>query len=719
MASKRRLHAAQRVVGDVQAQHLALGRQLRLAVELGQVRDVDRQARARILVLPQSAEQVELSDRLVALDVDDRIHGLVAAREEGTARVPHRVESAGTDEGLDRALVAHHLRHLVQEVLERGETPLLGAGFYNRVDDRTAHVLDGVQAEADRLAVRRKVTHRRVHVRGQDRDVHVTALRQVQGSTIFVVLRRGQQGCHVLRREVRLEEGRPVGDEAVCGRVGLVERVGGEGNDDVPQGLDRLLGVAVIDHALAETLELLVQDLLLLLTHGLTQNVCLAERVARQLLGDLHDLLLIHDQTEGRSQDVLEWLRQLRVDGRDLLTPVLTQRVVRVGVRTHRAGTVQGADGRDVFEVVGLHELEEVAHTATIQLEDAEGVASSQQLVGLLVVEGQVVEVRVRLAVERNVLKGVGHDGQVTQAQEVHLQQAQRLARRVVELRDDRAVLRALHDRDDVGERVGAHDDRTRMHTPLACQALQAERVLDDLVRVGVLLVELTELRGLGVALVLLVEDAVDRDVLAHDRRGQRLGELLTDLEVLAENARGVLQGLLGLNRAVGDDLADAVLAVLALDVGDDLVAPAFVKVDVEVGHRDSLGVEESLENQAVLEGVELGDLQGVGHHRARTRATARSHADTLGLRPIDVVGDREEVAGEAHLDDDVFLVLGLLAHVVRDAIREAIAQASLNLLDEPRGLVFTLGHREVGHVVRALLRGREVHVAALGDLEG
>ena len=330
-----------------------------------------------------------------------------------------------------------------------------------------------------------------------------------------------------------------------------------------------------------------------------------------------------------------------------------------------------------------------------------------------------MIEVRIRLAVQRDVLECIGDDGEVTQAQEVHLEQPQRLARRVVELRDDRAVLRALHDRDDVGERVGAHDDRTRVHAPLARQALQAERVLDDLVRVGVLLVELTELRGLRVALVLLVEDAVDRDVLTHDRRGQRLGELLADLEVLAEDTRRVLQGLLRLNRAVGDDLADAILAVLALDVGDNLVAPAFVEVDVEVGHRDSLRVEESLEDQTVIEGVQLGDLHGVGHHRAGTRATARPHADPLGLRPVDVVGNGEEVAGESHRNNDVFLVLGLLAHVVRDTVREAVAQASLDLLDEPRGLVFALGHREVGHVVRALLRGREMHVAALGDLEG
>ena len=70
---------------------------------------------------------------------------------------------------------------------------------------------------------------------------------------------------------------------------------------------------------------------------------------------------------------------------------------------------------------------------------------------------------------------------------------------------------------------VGAHDDRAGVHAPLSRQSLQAERILDDLVRVRVLLVELTELRGLGVAFVLLVEDAVDRDVLAHDRRGSAL----------------------------------------------------------------------------------------------------------------------------------------------------------------------------------------------------
>ena len=99
--------------------------------------------------------------------------------------------------------------------------------------------------------------------------------------------------------------------------------------------MNRFFGVSVIDHALAEALELLVQNFLLLLTHGLAQNICLAQGVARQLLGDLHDLFLVDDQTESRSKNVFKWLRKLRVNRSDLLTPVLTQRVVRVGICTH------------------------------------------------------------------------------------------------------------------------------------------------------------------------------------------------------------------------------------------------------------------------------------------------------------------------------------------------------------------------------------------------
>ena len=53
-------------------------------------------------------------------------------------------------------------------------------------------------------------------------------------------------------------------------------------------------------------------------------------------------------------------------------------------------------------------------------------------------------------------------------------------------------------------------------------------------------------------------------------------------------------------HRAERDDLGDVVGAVLARDVGDDLVAAGILEVDVDVGHRHAVGVEEALEGQLV-----------------------------------------------------------------------------------------------------------------------
>ena len=117
-----------------------------------------------------------------------------------------------------------------------------------------------------------------------------------------------------------------------------------------------------------------------------------------------------------------------------------------------------------------------------------------------------------------------------------------------------------------------------------------------------------------------------------------------------------------------------------------------------------------------MVERVQLGNAHRVRHHRACTGATARTHADAVALCPVDEVGDHEEVAGEAHGGNNPHLVLCLLAHGVGNTLREAVVQALLDLLHEPRFLVFALGHGEVRHVVRL---GIELHVAAFSDFEG
>ena len=96
-------------------------------------------------------------------------------------------------------------------------------------------------------------------------------------------------------------------------------------------------------------------------------------------------------------------------------------------------------------------------------------------------------------------------------------------------------------------------------------------------------------------------------------RVGDQLGEAVADAVVVAEDARGVARGRAREHAAEGDDLRDAVGAVLLGHVADHAIAAADGEVDVDVRHRHALGVEEALEQQVVAERVDVRDLEAVG----------------------------------------------------------------------------------------------------------
>ncbi|MDF9803148.1 hypothetical protein M2436_001695 [Streptomyces sp. HB372] len=377
---------------------------------------------------------------------------------------------------------------------------------------------------------------------------------------------------------------------------------------------------------------------------------------------------------------------------------------------------VEGRDGGDVLEVVGLHLAQQGAHRPAVELEDAERVAAAEQFVRLGVVQREGEHLQVDALVGLHHLDGVVHDRQVAQAEEVHLQQAERLALRVVPLRDGDAVGVPDPDGGVVDDRLAGHDDACGVHAHLPDQALDALGRVDDLLDVRFALVHPPDLARLAVARVLGVGDAVEVDALAEDVGGHGLGEPVAHRVRVAEDAGGVLDGVLGLDLAVGADHGDLVGAVLLSHVPDHLDAPALVEVDVDVGHGDALGVEEPLEDQPVLDRVEVGDAHRVRDDRPGGGTTAGAHRDAVVLGPHDEVGDDQEVPREPHLDDDVHLVLDLLLPVVGDAVREAAAHADPDLLLEPGDLREAVRDLELRHEVLRLEHAGGVDL--LGDQE-
>ena len=143
------------------------------------------------------------------------------------------------------------------------------------------------------------------------------------------------------------------------------------------------------------------------------------------------------------------------------------QRVVEVGDRLlavlaadvggdvrHRPGPEEGDHGGQVAHLGRLELLDVSAHAGALQLEDAHRVAAAQQLEGLRVVQRQVVDVEADGPMRPHQLDGLRQDREVDEAQEVELQEAERLAGVHLELgHRGLAVGRAL-ERHDLGQRV-------------------------------------------------------------------------------------------------------------------------------------------------------------------------------------------------------------------------------------------------------------------------
>ncbi len=156
---------------------------------------------------------------------------------------------------------------------------------------------------------------------------------------------------------------------------------------------------------------------------------------------------------------------------------------------------------------------------------------------------------------------------------------------------------------------------------------------------------------------------------------------------------------------------------VLLGHVFDHPVPAPDAEVHVDVGKGDTRGVEESLEDKPVLEGIDLGDPQTIGYQRPRGRAPPRPHRDPFFPGVAYEVLDDEEIGGQVHLSDHGKLVPQALFHLRRERIPEPLP-GSLpgQVLQVLLGRGKPLGNGEVGEKVASQ---REFHLTTLRDLQG
>ena len=129
-------------------------------------------------------------------------------------------------------------------------------------------------------------------------------------------------------------------------------------------------------------------------------------------------------------------------------------------------------------------------------------------------------------------------------------------------------------------------------------------------------------------------------------------------------------------------------------------------------------GVQEALEEEVVLQGVDVGDSKREGDQGTRRRASARADGNVVFPGVTDEIPGDEEIAGKAHLLDDPDLPLQALVVRLRAEFGERARAAPSELLEAPIEPVAT-DLREVGDQ-RLAFRHRKLRQMELpfGDLQ-
>ena len=290
--------------------------------------------------------------------VDDQIQvghqlgavGLGLEAIEGTA-VHQRFQGAAVEGAAGDA---------VAQVGQGAEWAIGAAGLQQGADGAIAEVAHGGEAKQDPLTHGGEVDAGGVDIGGHHLNAHGVAVGDVALHLVGGAGVHREQGGHVGHRVVGLEVGGLVSHRAIGGGMALVEAVFGEQH----HLLEQRFGDARVNTPLTGTLHedalVLLHLALFLLAHGAPQQVGFTEGVARQVLGDAHDLLLVDHDSVGLPQDRL----QLGVGEVDGFAAVFAVDEFGDQPRIEGARSVEGEDRGDVLQGGGFEVAHDLAHAA-------------------------------------------------------------------------------------------------------------------------------------------------------------------------------------------------------------------------------------------------------------------------------------------------------------------------------------------------------------------
>ena len=238
-------------------------------------------------------------------------------------------------------------------------------------------------------------------------------------------------------------------------------------------------------------------------------------------------------------------------------------------------------------------------------------------------------------------LDGILDNSEGPQPQKVHLEKAQFLNGGHGELRRSGTVLGARK-RDQILCRLRTDHDARRVDGSVPGQALQTQAHVDQLADPVIILIGIAKIRALFERLL-----QSDAQLL-----GDHLGDGIHISVGQVHDTSHIADHPAGCHCPEGDDLHHAVPAVFFRDIIDDLTPALEAEIHVDIGHGHALGVEETLKQEVIADGVNICDPQRIGDNRARRTSAPGADHDPVLTGKIDIVPDNEKIVDISHLTD-------------------------------------------------------------------
>ena len=293
-----------------------------------------------------------------------------------------------------------------------------------------------------------------------------------------------------------------------------------------------------------------------------------------------------------------------------------------------------------------------------------------------------------------NDAQGLLNHRKVRKAEEVHLKKAKLLNLRTRILRRKRAFSRNFK-RHELHEIIWRNHHATSVHAMATNRALKPHCEVNYLFCGRIRLIFLLQIR--------LIHDSVfELHMVAHHWIWYEFREPIRLSIRHIQDACHIAHSVLRHHLTKGHNVTHAAFAVLLCTIFNHLVAAVILNISIDIRHRNTVRVQEALEEQMVFERIEIGNVNCVRKQRTCRRTTTRSINNSLVFTPVNEVLNNQEVAVITHLVDRLEFVIDTLQNLLRKQFANLWNRRLIRLL--LRHITITLSQAAEHELIKVFL---------------